>query len=112
MSGASGTGKSLIARTIHDFGDRRSMPFVTVTPGDLVDLEGPSRVMARARGGTIVLEEIGDLTPEAQGRVVRMMDAPGEDRARFMATTQISGAVAMQEAGLREDLYYRLTVAR
>ncbi len=108
VSGASGTGKSLIARTIHDFGDRRSMPFVTVTPGDLVDLEGPSRVMARARGGTIVLEEIGDLTPEAQGRVVRMMDAPGEDRARFMATTQISGAVAMQEAGLREDLYYRL----
>ena len=39
--------------------------------------------MARARGGTIVLDEIGDLTPEAQGRVVRMMDAPGEDRARF-----------------------------
>ena len=108
ISGASGTGKSLIARTIHDFSDRRSMPLVTVTPGDLVDLEGPSRVMARARGGTIVLEEIGDLGLEAQGRVVRMLDAPGEDQPRFMATTQISGAVAMQEAGLREDLYYRL----
>ncbi|WP_299842805.1 response regulator [uncultured Roseovarius sp.] len=108
ISGASGTGKSLIARTIHDFSDRRSMPLVTVTPGDLVDLEGPSRLMARARGGTLVLEEIGDLDADAQGRVVRMLDAPGEDQPRFMATTQISGAAAIQEAGLREDLYYRL----
>lgn len=108
ICGGSGTGKSLIARAIHDFSDRRGMPFVTVTPGDLVDLEGPTKLMARARGGTIVLEEIADLSPEAQGRVVRMMDAPDEDVPRFMATTQISGSAAMQAAGLREDLYYRL----
>ena len=108
ICGGSGTGKSLIARAIHDFSDRRGMPFVTVTPGDLVDLEGPTKLMARARGGTIVLEEIADLNPEAQGRVVRMMDAPGEDVPRFMATTQIAGSAAMQAAGLREDLYYRM----
>ena len=108
ICGDSGTGKSLIARTIHDFSDRRTMPFVTAAPGDLVDLEGPTRLMARARGGTVVLEEIADLDAEAQGRVVRMMDAPGEDVPRFMATTQISGSAAMKEAGLREDLYYRL----
>ncbi|WP_306113961.1 MULTISPECIES: response regulator [unclassified Roseovarius] len=108
ICGDSGTGKSLIARAIHDFSDRRTMPFVTVTPGDLVDLEGPTKLMARARGGTIVLEEIADLDAEAQGRVVRMMDAPGDGQPRFMATTQISGSAAMQAAGLREDLYYRL----
>ncbi len=108
ICGDSGTGKSLIARAIHDFSDRRTMPFVTATAGDLIDLEGPTKLMSRARGGTIVLEEIADLDPEAQGRVVRMMDAPGEDRPRFMATTQISGSAAMQAAGLREDLYYRL----
>lgn len=108
ICGDSGTGKSLIARTIHDFSDRRAMPFVTASPSDLVDLEGPTKLMSRARGGTVVLEEIADLDSEAQGRVVRMMDAPGEDVPRFMATTQISGSEAMKEAGLREDLYYRL----
>ncbi|MEO3417347.1 sigma-54 dependent transcriptional regulator [Roseovarius sp. CAU 1744] len=108
ISGASGTGKSLIARAIHDFSDRRTMPFITATPGDLADLEGPAKLMSRARGGTIVIEEIADLDAESQGRLVRMMDAPGDDRPRFMATTQIGGSAAMKAAGLREDLYYRL----
>ena len=108
ISGDSGTGKSLIAHTIHDFSDRRAMPIITAAPSDLVDLEGPTKLMARARGGSIVLEEIADLDSEAQGRVVRMMDAPGDDVPRFMATTQIKGSAAMQAAGLREDLYYRL----
>ena len=108
ICGASGTGKSLIARAIHDFSDRRSMPFVVASPRDLVDLEGPTKLMARARGGTIVIEEIADLEVEAQGRLVRMMDATGDDQPRFMATTQISGSIEMQAAGLREDLYYRL----
>ena len=108
ICGASGTGKSLIARAIHDFSDRRSMPFVVASPRDLVDLEGPTKLMARARGGTIVIEEIADLEAEAQGRLVRMMDAIGDDQPRFMATTQISGSAEMQAAGLREDLYYRL----
>ena len=46
ISGESGTGKSLIARAIHDFSDRRTLPFVTATTADLSDLEGPARVMA------------------------------------------------------------------
>ncbi|WP_300547090.1 response regulator [Roseovarius sp.] len=111
ICGESGTGKSLIAKAIHDFSDRRTLPFVTVTPGDLRDLDGPAKVMARAKGGTIVLDEVGDLPPEAQGRVVRMMDAPGDHVPRFMATSQTQAGAALESGKLREDLYYRLSGA-
>ena len=115
ICGESGTGKSLIARAIHDLSDRRTLPFVTVTPADLRDLEGPARVMARACGGTIVLEGLEDLDHAAQGRAVRMIDAPassGTDHLpRFMATAQGPDAATLESAGLREDLFYRLSSA-
>lgn len=111
ITGESGTGKTLIARAIHDFSDRRTLPFVTVTPGDLADLEGPSRVMARAKGGTIVLDGVGDLDMDAQARVVRMMDAPGDHVPRFMATSLGRLADRLEEGRMREDLYYRLSGA-
>lgn len=111
VTGESGTGKSLITRAIHDFSDRRTLPFVTVAPADLADLEGPARVMARARGGTIVLDEVGDLDRDAQARVVRMMDAPGDHVPRFMATSLGRLADRLEEGRLREDLYYRLSGA-
>ncbi|WP_306150943.1 response regulator [Roseovarius sp. MMSF_3281] len=111
ITGESGTGKSLIARAIHDFSDRRTLPFVTVTPSDLTDLEGPAKVMSRAKGGTIVLDEVGDLDAEAQARVVRMMDAPGDHVPRFMATSQGRLAEKLENEGFREDLYYRLSGA-
>ncbi|MEM9499734.1 MAG: sigma 54-interacting transcriptional regulator, partial [Pseudomonadota bacterium] len=111
ITGESGTGKTLIARAIHDFSDRRTLPFVSVTPGDLADLEGPSRIMARAKGGTIVLDGVGDMDPEAQARVVRMMDAPGDHVPRFMATSLGRLADRLQDGHLREDLYYRLSGA-
>ncbi|MEQ8897704.1 MAG: response regulator [Roseovarius sp.] len=111
ITGESGTGKSLIARAIHDFSDRRTLPFVTVTPADLADLEGPSKVMARARGGTVVLDEVGDLDNAAQARVVRMMDAPGDHVPRFMATSLGRLADRLEAGELREDLYYRLSGA-
>lgn len=111
ITGESGTGKTLIARAIHDFSDRRTLPFVTVTPSDLADLEGPARVMARAKGGTIVLDGVGDLDQDAQGRVVRMMDAPGDHVPRFMATSLGRLADRLEQGRLREDLYYRLSGA-
>ncbi len=108
VTGESGTGKSLIARAIHDFSDRRTLPFVTVTEADLSDLEGPARVLARVKGGTLLIDEIPDIGDEVQARIVRMMDAPGEHVPRFMATSQIDPARATEQGRLRRDLYYRL----
>ena len=111
ISGESGTGKSLIARAIHDFSDRRTLPFVTVTAADLQDIEGPVRVLARVKGGTLLIDEIGNIDDELPARIVRMMDAPGDHVPRFMATTQTDLSAAMDAGNVRQDLYYRLSGA-
>lgn len=108
ISGESGTGKSLIARAIHDFSDRRTLPFVTVSAADLQELEGPARVLARVKGGTLLIDEIADIDDEVQARIVRMMDTPGDHVPRFMATSQGNLAAAMENGRVRQDLYYRL----
>mmetsp|Transcript_27839 Transcript_27839/g.51956 ORF Transcript_27839/g.51956 Transcript_27839/m.51956 type:complete len:455 (+) Transcript_27839:101-1465(+) len=111
ISGESGTGKSLIAKEIHDFSDRRNLPFVVVNAADLSDLEGPAKVLAKAKGGTILFDEIGDIDDEVQARIVRMMDTPGEHSPRFMATSQVNLNAAMDSGSVRQDLYYRLNGA-
>ena len=109
--GESGTGKSLIARAIHDLSDRRALPFVTVTEADLRDLEGPARVMARVRGGTLLIDEIGDISPEVQARIARMMDTETEHQPRFIATSQTDLGQDSGDSSMRRDLYYRLSGA-
>ncbi len=111
ISGESGTGKSLIAREIHDFSDRRTLPFVVVNAADLSDLEGPSRVLAKARGGTLLFDEIGDFDDDVQARIVRMIDNPGDHSPRFMATSQRDLGDLMDKGNMRQDLYYRLNGA-
>ncbi|WP_120635595.1 response regulator [Ruegeria sp. EL01] len=108
ISGESGTGKSLIARAIHDFSDGRTLPFVIATAADLRDLEGPARVMARVRGGTLLIDEIADIEDEVQARIVRMMDTLGDHVPRFMATSQTDLTEGMEDGRIRQDLYYRL----
>ncbi len=109
--GESGTGKSLIGKAIHDFSDRRNLPFVTVTAADLQDFEGPARVLARVRGGTLLIDEIGDFPDDIQARIARMMDAPGDHAPRFLAASQSDLAAGMKAGSLRRDLYYRLSGA-
>jgi len=111
ISGESGTGKSLIARAIHDFSDRRSLPFVTASSADLQELEGPARILAKARGGTVLFDEVSDIELELQARIVRMMDGPADTLPRFMATCQIDPNRAMEDGKIRQDLYYRLNAA-
>ena len=74
------------------------------------DLEGPARVMARVRGGTLLIDEIADIEDELQARIVRMMDTPGDHVPRFMATSQSDLTEAMESGRVRQDLYYRLSV--
>src|SRR5690606_40188172 len=91
-----------------DFSDRRTMPFVTAASADLQGIDGPSALLARARGGTIVFDEIGDFDAEAQGRIVRLLDALPENAPRIVATTQKALAARLEAGTFRGDLYYRL----
>lgn len=109
VAGESGTGKSLIARTIHDFSDRRSLPFIVASAADLDGADGPATLLARARGGSLVFDEINDFDMAAQGRIVRMCDTVGDQAPRFMATTQVDLTARMEAGAFRDDLYYRLS---
>ncbi len=108
ISGESGTGKSLIARAIHDFSDRRSLPFVVAQAGDLGGMEGISTLLARAKGGSLVLDEVSDFDDDAQARLVRMLDVMGDHSPRIMATSQIDLGARLEAGHFRKDLFYRL----
>ena len=111
ISGESGTGKSLIAKVLHNFSDRRNLPFVSVSPVDLIELDGPSKILAKARGGSVVMEEVSDFSLESQSRLVQMIDNPGEYSPRFVATMQGSMTEAVESGMIRSDVFYRLSGA-
>ncbi len=108
ITGESGTGKSLLARAIHDFSDRRTLPFVVAQASDLQGVEGPSSLIARARGGSVVFDEVGDYDDDTQARVVRLLDLLGDKAPRVMATSQVDLAAGMEAGSFRQDLYFRL----
>ena len=108
ITGESGTGKSLIAKAIHDFSDRRNLPFVVVTPDDLVPMEGPAKVLARAGQGTLLFDEVGDLDTDAQARITRMLDSLTDPAPRIISTSQGDLSRRLKAGEFRQDLYYRL----
>ena len=110
ITGESGTGKSLIARALHDFSDRRAQPFVQISSQDLgqPDPAVPAQIVARARGGSLVIDGLGDLDAAAQARLVRLLDQLPEDGPRII-TIADEGLDARLAAGdFRQDLYFRL----
>ena len=109
VTGESGTGKSLIAKAIHDFSDRRSQPFVVAQASDLAGIDGPATLMSRARGGSLVLDEVADYDDDTQARIVRMLDLAGDNAPRIMATSQTDLAARMEGGQFRQDLFYRLS---
>ncbi len=108
IEGESGTGKSLIARAIHDLGPRRAGPFASAGVLDLADPVAARDLMQRARGGTLVIEEPGDLGPQMQALLVRLLDLPAAREMRLLATSRRDLAAALAQGRLREDLYFRL----
>jgi DNA-binding NtrC family response regulator len=138
ITGESGTGKELIAKAIHEQSPRAARPFVTVNssniPSELLESElfGHTRgaftgaVAAKkglfevADGGSIFLDEIGDIPPETQARLLRVIQereftplgdtTPRRVDVRIIAATNIDLKEAVRQGAFREDLYYRLAV--
>src|SRR5579885_1968834 len=139
ITGESGTGKELVARALHDFGKRRSGPFVAINmaaiPRELIESElfghergaftgATARSVGRfeqAKGGTLFLDEIGDMPPEAQTRLLRVLQegeytavggrAPVRVDVRIIAATHRDLSQLIRQGLFREDLFYRLNVA-
>jgi two-component system nitrogen regulation response regulator GlnG len=138
ISGESGTGKELVARALHDYGKRRSGPFVAINmaaiPRDLIESElfghekgaftgantRSSGRFEQAEGGTLFLDEIGDMPMEAQTRLLRVLQqgeyttvggrTPIKADVRIIAATNKDLRILIQQGLFREDLFFRLNV--
>jgi len=138
ITGESGTGKELVARALHDYGKRRSAPFVAINmaaiPRELIESElfghergaftgATNRSAGRfeqANGGSLFLDEIGDMPPEAQTRLLRVLQEgefttvggrqPIRANVRIIAATHRDLRQAIHQGRFREDLFYRLNV--
>jgi sigma-54 dependent transcriptional regulator len=139
ISGESGTGKERIARLVHEFSERRGKPFVAVNCGafseSLIESElfghergafsGASEARAgwfeAAHGGPLLLDEIGDLAPRIQIKLLRVLQEhevvrvgarhPVHVDVRVIAASNVDLPAAVRAGRFREDLYYRLNVA-
>ena len=138
--GETGTGKELVARTIHSLSPRRQGPFIAVNCGALPDTlleselfgykagaftgatkDKPGR-FALARGGTLFLDEIGEVSPALQVRLLRVLqertyEPLGGTRSetaevRVIVATNKDLMEQMRQGLFREDLYYRVNVVR
>ncbi|MGB2591882.1 MAG: sigma-54 dependent transcriptional regulator [Candidatus Acidiferrum sp.] len=140
ICGESGTGKELVAEAIHSYSQRKNKPFVVVNcaalPDTLLETElfghergaftgAVSRKIGRfemAEGGTIFLDEIGELSPGLQSKLLRVLQEHTFERVggtetirgnfRVLAATNRDLEASVREKVFREDLFYRLNVVR
>jgi len=138
ITGKSGTGKELVARAIHDGGIRASKPFVTVNCSALAENLLESELFGHVKGaftgafrdkqgrfqmadgGTILLDEIGDISPMIQLKLLRVLQEKSFERVgdcvpqkvdvRVIACTNRDLKEKVERGEFREDIYYRLKV--
>lgn len=138
IRGASGTGKELVARAIYQHSQRNTMPFTVINcvaiPENLLESElfgyekgaftGADRRkigrIEQASGGTILLDEIGDMPPGTQAKILRLLQEKSMERLggnevipvdlRVLAATNKNLEDALSTGKFREDLYYRMRV--
>lgn len=139
ITGESGTGKELIAQSIHNFSKRKNASFVAINcaalPESLLESElfgyesgsftgarknGKLGLFEQANGGTIFLDEIGDISPNLQSRLLRVLQEReimriGGDKmikinTRIIAATNKNLSSEVERGNFRSDLYYRLNV--
>lgn len=108
--GETGVGKDLAAQLIHELSPRASGPFVRVSCVDLAEIGADEGFLARARNGTVHLDEVGGLSPRAQLALAHILeDAPGAAHGvRFVASTNHDLAGMVAAGSFRKDLYFRL----
>jgi two-component system nitrogen regulation response regulator NtrX len=138
ITGENGTGKEIVARALHDRSPRAAGPFVKINcaaiPKELIESElfghekgsftgAHSRKIGKieaADGGALFLDEIGDMSAEAQSKLLRVLEEGEVERVggnepirvdvRFLAATNKDLAKAIDSGAFREDLFYRLNV--
>jgi DNA-binding NtrC family response regulator len=138
IQGESGTGKEMVARAVHNSGDRASKPFVAVSCAALAETLLESELFGHekgaftgasqqkrgkfemADGGTIFLDEIGDISPKLQVDLLRVLQERSFYRVggseevrvdvRVIAATHVNLQQAVAEGKFRDDLFYRLNV--
>lgn len=138
ITGESGTGKELVAKAIHYNSDRANRPFVPINcgaiPGELMESELFGHIKGaftgaianrigrfeHAEGGTVFFDEIGDMSPSLQVKLLRVLqerrfEPVGSAKTiasdvRIIAATNVNLEKAVEDGRFREDLYYRLNV--